>query len=69
MSAIRDARKRAHLTGEQLAERVGCSVAWIRTVERAPGLGSPELMARIAAELGLPATALLPGPRRKTLVF
>jgi transcriptional regulator with XRE-family HTH domain len=63
-SAIRTARRRAGLSGELLAQRVGISVAWLRTIERAPGLAAPETLARLAAALGVPASAL--GVRRSS---
>jgi transcriptional regulator with XRE-family HTH domain len=66
---IRLARKQAGLSGELLAQRVGISVAWLRTIERAPGLASPQLLAKVAAALGVPVEALVsrrhgaPSPR------
>lgn len=63
-SPIREARRRSNLSAEHLAERVGCTVSWLRTVERAPGLASTELLARLAAALGVPPAALL-GPRHR----
>lgn len=49
---IRVARRRARLSAERLAEQLGCSRAWLLTVERAPGLASPELLERLARVLG-----------------
>ena len=73
-SALRDARRRANLPAELLAERAGVTVGWLRTIERAPGLMSPALAARIAAALGVdprdlageapPAAAALASTRR-----
>ncbi len=59
ISALRDARRRANLPAEILAERAGVTVGWLRTVERAPGLMSRELALRLAAALGVPPEALL----------
>ncbi len=62
-TALREARKRAGLTAEALATRAGISLGWIRVVERAPGLMSRDLAARLAAALGVPPETLIgPGP-------
>lgn len=68
-SPIRAARKQANLSGEILAERLGCTVSWYRTVERAPGLASPELLGRIAAALNVPIAALLTQRHRSMTPF
>ncbi len=56
-SALRAARLAAGLSAEQLAVRAGVSVAWLLTCERAPGLASEALLARLAMALGLAPTA------------
>jgi len=52
-SPLRQARRRAGLTAEALALRAGVSLGWVRVIERAPGLMSPALAARLAATLGV----------------
>jgi transcriptional regulator with XRE-family HTH domain len=56
---LREARRRAGLTREALAVRLGVSVGWLGSVERFPGLASPELAARLAVALGMDPTALV----------
>jgi transcriptional regulator with XRE-family HTH domain len=58
-SPIRAARQRAGLSGELLAQRAGISVAWLRTIERAPGLASPDVLRRLAAALELEPLAFV----------
>lgn len=67
MSPLREARRQSGLPAEILAERVGCTVSWLRTIERAPGLASADLLARLAAALGVPPAALLAGLARHRL--
>lgn len=50
-TSIRAARWAARVPAEILAQRVGISVGWLRTIERAPGLASPELLAKLEEAL------------------
>jgi transcriptional regulator with XRE-family HTH domain len=59
ITALRETRRRAGLTAEMLAQRAGVSVGWLFTCERAPGLMSPELAARLAAALGVDPRSLM----------
>lgn len=61
-SPLHAARKRARIPAEVLAERVGISVSWLRSVEVAPGLASEALLERLALALG-ESPASLTGPR------
>ncbi len=69
-SPIRAARLAAGLSGELLAQQLGISVAWLRTIERAPGLASPDTLSRVAAALGMdPGSLLLLARRNSTRAF
>ncbi|NPV93468.1 MAG: helix-turn-helix transcriptional regulator [Firmicutes bacterium] len=56
---IREERKRAHLTQEQLAEKVGCNESYIGQVERGEKNPSLEVVVRIANALNVTVDYLL----------
>jgi len=61
---LREARQRADLTQSELAERVGCSVRAISQYERGSGDISAAHLARLAEELGIPLTQVMPNLAR-----
>ena len=68
-SPVRTLRRKQGVSAEALAARCGVSVAWLRTIERAPALGSTELLARIAGALGVPIEALANSTFLKTAMW
>ncbi len=57
--SIRDRRLQLHLTQEQLARLVNCSVSYITNLEAGRGRPSEKLMIKLAEALGLDSRELL----------
>ena len=58
-SSIRDRRLQLHLTQEQLARLVNCSVSYITNLEAGRGRPSEKLVIKLAEALGLDSRELL----------
>ena len=56
---MKEARKRKHLTGEQLAEKLNMSLGFLRELERGGKKPSLNTLVEIANELGVSADELL----------
>lgn len=54
MSWLSEQRRKRNWTQAEAAERFGCSPVWLSLIETGVGRPSPELVSRIATELGIP---------------